>query len=75
MSDIETEPTREGMEWDIDGMTISIKDHGEVVMQIFLGEAMEATHRFLVESHIKEIDRSPWIPNWHGLDEWNRDSI
>jgi hypothetical protein len=28
--------TREGMSWDIDGLTIYVKDHGEVVMQIFL---------------------------------------
>ena len=67
--------TREGMSWDIDGMTIYVKDRGEVVMKIFLGEAIESTHRFLVESHIKEINRYPWIPGWHGLEEWDRDKI
>ena len=72
---VDTSGTREGMSWGIDGMTIFIKDHDEVVMKIFLGEAMEGTHRFLVESHIKEINNSPWIPNWHGLEEWNRETI
>ena len=66
---------RDDMTWDIDGMHIHIYEGSEHVMTIFLGEVMEATHRFLVESHIKEIDNSPWIKNWHDLDEWNRDSI
>jgi hypothetical protein len=74
-NEVDDYSTREGMSWDVDGMTILIKDHGEVVMKIFLGEAIEGSHRFLVESHIKEIDRSPWIKHWHGLDEWNRESI
>lgn len=57
--------TRTGMNWEIEGMTILIKDKGELVMKISLGEAIESTHRYLVESHIKEIERSPWIKNWH----------
>ena len=60
--------TREGMTWDIEGMHIIIKDHGLEVMQIFLGEAIESTHRFLVESHIQEIENSPWISLWHDTD-------
>lgn len=56
------------MEWEIDGMIITVKNKGVVALKISLGEAMEATHRYLVEAHIKEIERSPWIKNWHDLD-------
>ena len=61
----EYDGTRPGMSWDIDGMTISVKDHGKEVMRIFLGEAIESTPRCLVESHIQEIERSTWIDKWH----------
>ena len=71
----EQEVSRETMTWSIDGMHIHVFDKGQLVLTIFLGEAIEASHRFLVESHIEEINRSPWIPNWHNLEEWNRDSI
>lgn len=56
---------RPGMHWTIDGMHINIYDKDELVLTVFLGEAIEATHRYLVESHIKEIERSPWITTWH----------
>jgi hypothetical protein len=61
--------TRPGMSWTIDGMHILIYDCGTLVMKISLGEALEGSHRSLVENHIREINRSPWISNWHNLEE------
>jgi hypothetical protein len=55
--------------WDIDGMSINVYEAGEVVLSISLCEAMESTSRFLVESHIAEIERSPWISRWHDTDQ------
>jgi hypothetical protein len=57
--------TREGMSWDVEGMSIVIKDHGVEVMRCFIGEAMEAAGRDLIELHLHCIERSPWIPGWH----------
>ena len=51
--------------WDQEGMSIIILDKGKEVMRFFLGEAMEGAGRKLIEDHIKEIERSPWITTWH----------
>lgn len=57
--------TRPGMSWDTEDFNIVVKDHGVEVMRIFIGEAIESVGRELTEDHIKEIERSPWIPAWH----------
>lgn len=57
--------TREGMSWDVEGMSIVVKDHDVEVMRIFTGEAMEAIGRDLIELHLDAIEHSPWIPGWH----------
>jgi hypothetical protein len=33
-------------------------------MRIFVGEAMECAGRKAVMQHVKECDRSPWLPRW-----------
>jgi hypothetical protein len=56
--------------WDIDGMHIHVYRYGVLVISIFLGEAIEACPRLLVESHIQEIERTPWIKEWHDTDQY-----
>ena len=36
----------------------------EPAMRFFLGEAIENAGRKNVMKHVKECDRSPWLPNW-----------
>ena len=56
--------TRPGMSWNMDGMDVKIIDSGELVMTIFLGEAIEGATREDVEKHIKEIERCGYIRKW-----------
>lgn len=48
-----------------DPMIILIKYHGDVVMRIFLGEAMENAGRQRIMAHVHECDHSPWLTEWH----------
>jgi len=50
-----------------DPMLIDIKHRvtGQVYMKIFVGEAMEAAGKVLVEKHVAECNRSHWIKTWH----------
>jgi len=62
------------MSWDVmpdDPMIIGIwlteaaRDANEApAMRIFVGEAMECAGRKAVMQHVKECDRSPWLPRW-----------
>lgn len=56
--------TRPGMSWKQDGIHTRIYDHGELVMSIYLGEAIEAAGRTVVEEHIKVIESCGYIPGW-----------
>jgi hypothetical protein len=53
--------------WNIEGGSpfIQIMYNGEEVMNIFIGEAIEIAGREVVMKHIQEIERTPWIRNWH----------
>jgi hypothetical protein len=57
------------MAWTLDGMTIRILDRGQEVMRIGLGEAIESTDRALIEGHLREIERTPWLSKWHAQDK------
>lgn len=59
------------LSWDIqsDTLRVVISYDGEEVMGIFLGEAMETAGRKVITEHIQEIERSPWIKNWHASKE------
>lgn len=53
--------------WDLDPdnpMSIEIYHRGNLVMSLFLGEAMESAGRELVMKHVIECDRSPWLRSW-----------
>lgn len=39
-------------------------------IKIFLGEAMEEAGREAVMKYIAEIERSPWVRNWHSQHTW-----
>jgi hypothetical protein len=57
--------TREGMSWEVDGMSVVIFDKGVEVMRIFAGEVMESIGRAPIEEHIRAIEATPWISTWH----------
>ena len=46
-------------------LEIKVRNTGQVLMRIFLGEAMEAAGREAVMAHVAECDQSPWITSWH----------
>lgn len=52
--------------WTIDPGTdiIKISYKGVVIMRIYLGEAMETAGRKIIMDHVRECDRSPWLPHW-----------
>jgi len=46
-------------------LTRAAYDAKEVpAMRIFVGEIMESAGRKGVMQHVKECDRSPWLPRW-----------
>jgi hypothetical protein len=45
-------------------MIIKIMDDSDVVMRIFIGEAMELAGRHQVMTHVSECDRSLWLADW-----------
>jgi hypothetical protein len=57
--------TNDKMSWQMEGMYLKIFEDKKQVLQIFLGEALECAPRHLVEAHIREIERSPWLSSWH----------
>lgn len=46
-------------------LEVKVRNTGQVLMRIFLGEAMEAAGREAVMAHVAECDQSPWITSWH----------
>jgi len=63
-------PTPNHLTWTIaedDPMILEIKDQTtkQVLMRIFLGEAMEAAGKEAVMAHVAECNRSMWITSWH----------
>lgn len=46
-------------------LEVKVRGTGQVLMRIFLGEAMEAAGEAAVMAHVAECDRSPWIASWH----------
>ena len=46
-------------------LEVKVRGTGQVLMRIFLGEAMEAAGQEAVMAHVAECDRSPWITSWH----------
>lgn len=54
--------------WDlnkVNPMMIDIKLNGQLLFNLFVGEAMELIGRELIMKHVAEIEKSPWIKNWH----------
>jgi hypothetical protein len=53
--------------WDIErgSSTITISKDGERVISLYIGEAMEIAGREPIMKIINEIERTPWIRNWH----------
>jgi len=55
------------LSWDIERGSTSIKIlyKNEEVMSLYIGEAMEIAGRESIMKIIEEINRTPWIRNWH----------
>jgi hypothetical protein len=55
------------LSWNIEenSMIIKIKYNDKVIMNIFVGEAMEIIGRKETMKHVTEIENTPWIKNWH----------
>jgi len=51
--------------WEEDRSYIQIKKHNQVLFKIFVGEVIDFVGRDVIETHIAEIEKSPWIKAWH----------
>lgn len=59
---------KNGYGWEIDGMDasyIKIMKGNSLLFRIFVGEVLDTVGREIIETHIKEIENSPWIDKWH----------
>jgi hypothetical protein len=64
------------LSWDMDLMDPMIvrvlytEDGREFeVMRLFLGEAIDCAGRGPIMEHLREIEESPWLTNWHKQEE------
>ena len=60
-----------GYSWEMhptDSMILLVKHHNEIVLRIFIGEAMEQAGRTAVLAHVQTCEGSEWIDSWHERD-------
>lgn len=79
--DLRGEKLASKLSWELDlldPMIINIVyaegDNDCVVMQIFIGEAIDCAGREPIMEHLSEIESSPWLVNWHKLEKENEHS-
>lgn len=50
--------------WTTEKFSVVVKQNGQEVLRLHIGEILESVDRSLIEKHITIMKRTPWIKEW-----------